>query len=76
MFVSVKIGLREQAAGLAEKFSDFDILIQICDQTNDDVRLQKYLHDEDFVEQVGLLYVDFSAKPQLSFSNQTIIKIY
>ena len=46
----VKIGLREQAAQLAEKFSDYDILIKICDESGDNEKLWKYT--EKFSEQV------------------------
>ena len=42
----------ERAASLAEKYFDFDALIQICEVTNNQERLQRYITQ--FAEQVHI----------------------
>jgi nuclear pore complex protein Nup133 len=44
----------EKAAILAEKYCDFQILVEICELTNDRDRLFQYM--EKFLEQVSLLF--------------------
>ncbi len=34
----------ERAASLAEKYSDFGILVQLCEVTNNQDRLQRYMN--------------------------------
>lgn len=40
------------AAALAEKYCDFDILVQMCEQTDNQARLQRYMNQ--FADQVTL----------------------
>ncbi|XP_054843519.1 nuclear pore complex protein Nup133 [Eublepharis macularius] len=39
----ISLGQHQLAAFLAEKYCDFDILVQICELTNDQSRLQRYM---------------------------------
>lgn len=51
------------AATLAEKYHDFDILVQMCEQTDNQARLQRYMNQ--FADQVTLfyfLYIAFYSK--------------
>jgi nuclear pore complex protein Nup133 len=48
--VSVDCDQFDRAASLAEKYMDFDILIRICDETDNQERLQRYVNQ--FAEQV------------------------
>lgn len=51
VFVSVvMLGQYTWAASLAEKYCDFDILVQMCEQTNNQTRLQRYMTQ--FADQV------------------------
>lgn len=42
------------AAALAEKYCDFDILVQMCEQTDNQARLQRYMSQ--FADQVPLFF--------------------
>ena len=42
-FFSVALGQHERVAVLAEKFCDFDLLVRLCEQTDDQTRLQRYM---------------------------------
>lgn len=46
------------AAALAEKYCDFDILVQMCEQTDNQARLQRYMSQ--FADQVTLFFNSFS----------------
>lgn len=48
---TVELGQHQWAAALAEKFCDFDVLVQICEQTDNQARLQHYMSK--FADQVG-----------------------
>lgn len=41
--VAVELGQYQWVAALAEKYCDFDILVQMCEQTDNQSRLQHYL---------------------------------
>lgn len=43
------------AAALAEKYCDFDILVQMCEQTDNQARLQRYMNQ--FADQVTLFFL-------------------
>jgi len=43
------------AAALAEKYCDFDILVQMCEQTDNQARLQRYMSQ--FADQVTLFFL-------------------
>lgn len=45
------LGQYQWVAALAEKYCDFDILVQMCEQTDNQSRLQHYMAR--FSEQVG-----------------------
>ncbi|XP_076316561.1 nuclear pore complex protein Nup133 isoform X1 [Tachypleus tridentatus] len=45
----LKMGQYERAASLAEKYCDFGILVQLCEDTNNQEKLQRYMHQ--FVDQ-------------------------
>lgn len=45
------LGQHQWAAALAEKYCDFDILVQMCEQTENQSRLQHYMAK--FAEQVA-----------------------
>ena len=47
---AVELGQYQWVAALAEKYCDFDILVQLCEQTNNQSRLQHYMAK--FAEQV------------------------
>lgn len=49
------------AAALAEKYCDFDILVQMCEQTDNQARLQRYMSQ--FADQVPLFFFFFSMIP-------------
>lgn len=52
----VTLGQYPWAASLAEKYCDFDILVQMCEQTDNQARLQRYMTQ--FADQViTLVYV-------------------
>lgn len=52
----VTLGQYPWAASLAEKYCDFDILVQMCEQTDNQARLQRYMTQ--FADQVtALLYM-------------------
>lgn len=52
-FRSVSLGQYQLAAALAEKYCDFDILVQMCEQTDNQARLQRYMTQ--FADQVMFL---------------------
>lgn len=41
--IAVELGQYEWVAALAEKYCDFDILVQMCEQTDNQSRLQHYM---------------------------------
>lgn len=41
--VAVDLGQYQWVAALAEKYCDFDILVQMCEQTDNQSRLQHYM---------------------------------
>ena len=47
---TVTLGQYPWAASLAEKYCDFDILVQMCEQTDNQTRLQRYMTQ--FADQV------------------------
>lgn len=49
----VTLGQYPWAASLAEKYCDFDILVQMCEQTDNQARLQRYMTQ--FADQVTTL---------------------
>lgn len=49
----VTLGQYPWAASLAEKYCDFDILVQMCEQTDNQSRLQRYMTQ--FADQVTTL---------------------
>lgn len=48
---AVELGQYQWVAALAEKYCDFDILVQMCEQTDNQSRLQHYMTK--FADQVG-----------------------
>ena len=48
--VAVDLGQYQWVAALAEKYCDFDILVQMCEQTDNQSRLQHYMSK--FADQV------------------------
>ena len=42
--ILVNFGQHERAASLAEKYCEFDVLLQICEQTSNQDRLTRYLN--------------------------------
>lgn len=50
---AVTLGQYPWAASLAEKYCDFDILVQMCEQTDNQARLQRYMTQ--FADQVTTL---------------------
>lgn len=53
LYFTVEYGKHEMAASLAEKYCDFEILIQLCDDTNNSDRIERYLVQ--FADKVILL---------------------
>lgn len=47
----MELGQHQWVAALAEKYCDFDILVQMCEQTDNQSRLQHYMAK--FSEQVA-----------------------
>jgi nuclear pore complex protein Nup133 len=48
----VEEGMSDNAAKLAEKYMDFAALVQLCDSTNNQERLEQYIHK--FAEHVSV----------------------
>ena len=44
IIASVNFDQHERAASLAEKYCEFEVLIQLCEQTNNQDRLTRYLN--------------------------------
>jgi hypothetical protein len=42
-FFLVELRQYERAASLAEKYCDFGVLVQLCEETDDQERLSKYM---------------------------------
>lgn len=59
----VSLGQYQLAAALAEKYCDFDILVQMCEQTDNQARLQRYMTQ--FADQASLFYFLCKMFPQL-----------
>lgn len=56
----IKVRQYDRAIALADKYQDFDVLIQICDQLNDTERLSRYLVDyanKGFAEHLSKWYL-------------------
>lgn len=51
-FCTVVLKQYQQVAALAEKYCDFDILVQLCEQTDNQSRLQRYMTQ--FADQVSI----------------------
>lgn len=49
---AVELGQYQWVATLAEKYCDFDILVQMCEKTDNQSRLQHYMNK--FADQVDL----------------------
>ena len=43
-FFIVTLNQYERAASLAEKYCDFGILVQLCEETNNEERLNRYMN--------------------------------
>lgn len=43
IFVTVSRGYFKEALSLAEKYRDFDILVEICEENHDQDKLQHYM---------------------------------
>ncbi|NWI80397.1 NU133 protein, partial [Dryoscopus gambensis] len=50
----LSLGQYQLAAALAEKYCDFDILVQMCEQTDNQARLQRYMTQ--FADQANFLF--------------------
>ncbi|KAG8182878.1 hypothetical protein JTE90_024621 [Oedothorax gibbosus] len=64
----LSVGQYERAAALAEKYLDFDTLIQICEETKSGDRLQRYMHqfsEQNFAKFVFKWYCDKGQKGRL-----------
>ncbi|XP_078466242.1 nuclear pore complex protein Nup133 [Lampetra planeri] len=58
----------ERAAALAEKYSDFDVLVRLCEETNNQARLQRYMTqfaDKNFSEFVFRWYMEKGKRSKL-----------
>ncbi|XP_071963229.1 nuclear pore complex protein Nup133-like [Antedon mediterranea] len=72
----VDLGQNDKAASLAEKFCDFRILVRLCEATNDNSKLQKYMNkfgNKGFSEFVFKYYMDQGKRGKLlshSFGHQ------
>lgn len=53
----MELGQHQWVAALAEKYCDFDILVQMCEQTDNQSRLQHYMSK--FADQVGRIPSSF-----------------
>lgn len=42
--LAVKDGQYERAASLAEKYCDFDLLVEMCEETDNPDRMQRYIN--------------------------------
>lgn len=56
---AVELGQYQWVAALAEKYCDFDILVQMCEQTDNQSRLQHYMTK--FADQVETSRSDAAA---------------
>lgn len=43
VILPVELGQHQWVAALAEKYCDFDILVQLCERTDNQSRLQQYM---------------------------------
>ncbi|XP_075387887.1 nuclear pore complex protein Nup133 isoform X1 [Tenrec ecaudatus] len=62
------LGQHQWAASLAEKYCDFDILVQMCEQTNNQSRLQRYMAqfaDQDFSDFLFRWYLEKGKRGKL-----------
>ncbi|XP_033106375.1 nuclear pore complex protein Nup133-like [Anneissia japonica] len=72
----VDLGQNDKVAYLAEKFCDFGILVRLCEATNDNARLQRYMNqfaDRGFSEFLFKYYMDEGKRGKLlshSFGRQ------
>ena len=57
LYFAVNFEQYERAASLAEKYCEFDILIQLCEQTNNTERLTRYLNQ--FHNRVSIVNLPF-----------------
>ncbi|XP_020642196.3 nuclear pore complex protein Nup133 isoform X1 [Pogona vitticeps] len=64
----LSLGQYQLAAALAEKYRDFDILIQICEQTDNQAKLQRYMSqfaDQNFSEFLFRWYLEKGKRGKL-----------
>uniref|UniRef100_A0A8C4WV74 Nucleoporin 133 n=4 Tax=Eptatretus burgeri TaxID=7764 RepID=A0A8C4WV74_EPTBU len=62
------LGQHERVAVLAEKFCDFDLLVRLCEQTDDQTRLQRYMTqfaDKNFSEFLFRWYMEEGKRSKL-----------
>ncbi|XP_043926669.1 nuclear pore complex protein Nup133 [Protopterus annectens] len=62
------LGQYQWAASLAEKYCDFDILVQLCDQTDNQSRLQRYMTkfaDQNFSDFLFRWYIEKGKRGKL-----------
>ncbi|XP_010148990.1 PREDICTED: nuclear pore complex protein Nup133-like, partial [Eurypyga helias] len=64
----LSLGQYQMAAALAEKYCDFDILVQICEQTDNQARLQRYMSqfaDQNFSDFLFRWYLEKGKRGKL-----------
>uniref|UniRef100_UPI00358EE690 nuclear pore complex protein Nup133 n=2 Tax=Myxine glutinosa TaxID=7769 RepID=UPI00358EE690 len=64
----LSLGQHERVAVLAEKFCDFDLLVRLCEQMDDQTRLQRYLDqfaDKNFSEFLFRWYMEEGKRSKL-----------
>ncbi|XP_072907267.1 nuclear pore complex protein Nup133 [Hemitrygon akajei] len=64
----LSLGQHQLTASLAEKYCDFDILIQLCEQTDNQARLQRYLNqfaDQNFSDFLFRWYMEKGKRGKL-----------
>ncbi|KAI5085528.1 nuclear pore complex protein Nup133, partial [Silurus meridionalis] len=73
-----ELGQYQWVAALAEKYCDFDILVQMCEQTDNQTRLQHYMTK--FADQYWCVYSSWEASdgsddPLEAASDSIFVKI-
>nr|XP_009910892.1 PREDICTED: nuclear pore complex protein Nup133-like isoform X2 [Haliaeetus albicilla] len=64
----LSLGQYQMAAALAEKYCDFDILVQMCEQTDNQARLQRYMSqfaDQNFSDFLFRWYLEKGKRGKL-----------
>ncbi|XP_068258268.1 nuclear pore complex protein Nup133 isoform X2 [Nyctibius grandis] len=64
----LSLGQYQMAASLAEKYCDFDILVQMCEQTDNQARLQRYMNqfaDQNFSDFLFRWYLEKGKRGKL-----------